>query len=97
MQDAAASGGHREDARLFGAADAVRHRTREARFRVLDADYEASTVALRNTMGDTDFEAASGEGAALSTEEAIAYAGRSRRKPATTVPPRSRRSGLQWP
>ena len=41
---------------------------------------------LRNTLGDSDFEAAWTEGAALSTEEAIAYAQRGRgerKRPAT--------------
>jgi DNA-binding CsgD family transcriptional regulator len=46
------------------------------RFKVWDADYEASVAALRNAMGDKDFDAAWAEGAALSTEEAIAYAQR---------------------
>ena len=47
-----------------------------------DAAYEASVVALRDAMGDNDFESAWAEGAALSAEEAIAYAlrGRGERK-----------------
>jgi DNA-binding CsgD family transcriptional regulator len=48
------------------------------RFKIYDAGYEASVVALRDAMGDNDFDAASAEGAALSTEEAIAYAQRGR-------------------
>jgi hypothetical protein len=43
-----------------------------------DADYEASVAALRNTLGEKGFETAWYEGAALSTEEAIAYAQRGR-------------------
>jgi hypothetical protein len=68
------AGSHREAARLFGAADAIRRRMGAVRFKVYDADYEASVTALREAMGDNDFESAWAEGAALSTEEAIAYA-----------------------
>jgi DNA-binding NarL/FixJ family response regulator len=52
------------------------------RFKVLDAEYKASVAALRNAMDDNGFETAWAEGAALSTEEAIAYAlrGRGERK-----------------
>ncbi len=73
-------------ARLFGAADAVRRRKSLVRFKVYDASYEASVVALRNTMGEKGFEAAWAEGAALSIEEAIAYAqrGRGERKRASS-------------
>jgi DNA-binding CsgD family transcriptional regulator len=67
-----------EAARLFGAAEAVRQRTGEVRYLIYQADYEASVVALRNAMGQNDFDAAWAEGAALSTEEAIAYARRGR-------------------
>jgi DNA-binding CsgD family transcriptional regulator len=80
------AGSHREAARLFGAAEAIRQRTGEVRFKIYDSDYEASVTALRNTMGDNDFEAAWAEGGALSTDEAIAYAQRGRgerRRPAT--------------
>lgn len=69
---------HREAARLFGAGEGVRQRAGEVRFKVLDAGYDASVAALRNAMGDTDFDAAWAEGAAMSTEEAIAYAQRGR-------------------
>ena len=48
------------------------------RFKVWDAGYEASVAALRNAMGGEDFGAAWAEGAALSVEEAIAYAQRGR-------------------
>ena len=69
---------YREAARLFGAAAAIRQRMGVVRFKVWDAGYEASVAALRNAMGQTDFESAWAEGAALSTEEAIAYAQRGR-------------------
>jgi predicted ATPase/class 3 adenylate cyclase/DNA-binding CsgD family transcriptional regulator len=69
---------HREAARLFGAAHAIRQRMGAVRFKIYDADYQASAVALRDAMGEEDFDAAWAEGAALSTEEAIAYAQRGR-------------------
>src|ERR1700747_929093 len=47
------------------------------RFKVWDVGYEASVAVVRDAaLGDKDFESASAEGAALSTEEAIAYAQR---------------------
>ena len=46
------------------------------RFKVYDADYQAWVAALRDAMGDSDFDAAWAEGEALSTEEAITYAER---------------------
>jgi DNA-binding CsgD family transcriptional regulator len=48
------------------------------RFKVWDAGYDASVAAVRNALGEQDFDAAWAEGAALSTEEAIAYAQRGR-------------------
>ena len=72
------SGSHREAARLFGAAHSVRQRMGIVRFKIWDVGYEASVTALRNTMGENDFDAAWTEGSALSTEEAIAYAQRGR-------------------
>ncbi len=69
---------HREAARLFGAADAIRQRMGAVRYKVWDAAYEASVAGLRDTLGQKDFESAWAEGAALSTEEAIAYAQRGR-------------------
>ena len=71
-------GSHREAARLFGAAHGIRERIGEVRFKIYDAGYEASVAALRDALGETDFESAWAEGAALSTEEAIAYAQRGR-------------------
>jgi DNA-binding CsgD family transcriptional regulator len=71
-------GSHREAARLFGAAEAVRLRIGTVRFKIYDADYEASVAVVRNALGDEDFQSALSEGAALSTQEAIAYAQRGR-------------------
>ena len=57
---------------------AIRQRMGAVRFKVWDAGYEASVAALRDAMGENDFDSAWAEGAALSTEEAIAYAQRGR-------------------
>ncbi len=72
------AGSHREAARLLGAAEAIRQRTGQARFTVYQADYEASVSALREALGEADFQGTWAEGAALSTQEAIAYAQRGR-------------------
>ena len=72
------AGSHREAVRLFGAANAIRQSIGEVRFKIYDAGYEASVAALRNAMGANDFESTWAEGAALSAEEAIAYAQRGR-------------------
>src|SRR5271165_2344937 len=80
------AGSHREAARLFGAAHGIRESIGVVRFKVWDTGYQASVAALRDAMGDSDFDSAWAEGAALSTEEAIAYAqrGRGRGKRATS-------------
>ncbi len=75
---AGGDGGHREAARLFGAAKAIRLHMGAVRLKVWDAGYEASVAALRDAMGENGFDSAWAEGAALSTEEAIAYAQRGR-------------------
>ena len=71
-------GSQREAARLFGAAHGIRQRRGAVRLKVHDAGYEASVVALRDAMGEKDFDSGWAEGAALSVEEAIAYAQRGR-------------------
>ena len=71
-------GSHRDAVRFFGAAQASRQRNGEVRFRVYQANYETSVTAVRNAMAEKDFERAWTEGAALSTQEAIAYAQRGR-------------------
>jgi DNA-binding CsgD family transcriptional regulator len=76
----------REAARLFAAAESIRQGMGMVRFKIHDAGYEASTAALRDALDQNDFQAAWAEGAALSTEEAIAYAQRGRgqrKRPAT--------------
>jgi hypothetical protein len=72
------AGSHREAALLFGAAKGIRQRVGVVRFKVWDAGYEASVAALCDAMGEEDFDSAWSEGAALSVEEAIAYAQRGR-------------------
>ena len=72
------AGSHREAARLFGAADAIRQRSGLVRFKIYDAGFEFPVAALRDAMGEKDFDSAWAEGAALSTDEAIAYAQRGR-------------------
>ena len=74
------AGNHREAARLFGAADAIRQRGGLVRFKIFDAFFEFPIAALRDAMGEKDFASACAEGAALSTVEAIAYAQRGRGK-----------------
>ena len=80
------AGSHREATRLFGATYAIRQRMGAVRFKIYDAVHEASVAALRDAMGEKDFDSAWAEGAALSTEEAIAYAqrGRGQRKRPTS-------------
>jgi DNA-binding CsgD family transcriptional regulator len=71
------AGRHLEAARFLGAADRIR-RSGEVRFRVYDTDYERTLRAVRDALGDSDFDAAWAEGAAMSTDGAIAYAQRGR-------------------
>jgi predicted ATPase/class 3 adenylate cyclase/DNA-binding CsgD family transcriptional regulator len=82
-------GNQPEAARVFGAADAFRQRKGVVRYAVYDAAYQASVTELRNAMGEQEFDAAWAEGAALSIEEAIAYAQRGRgerKRPASGWP-----------
>jgi predicted ATPase/class 3 adenylate cyclase/DNA-binding CsgD family transcriptional regulator len=80
------NGSHREAARLFGAANAIRHEIGMVRFKIYNAGYEAAVTALRDALGQADFESCWAEGVALSTEEAVAYAqrGRGQRKRPTS-------------
>jgi DNA-binding CsgD family transcriptional regulator len=74
---ACGAGSPREAARFLSAADRIR-RSGEARFKVFDEFYDKTVTSVRDALGDNDFDAAWVEGAALSTEEAIAYAQRGR-------------------
>ena len=71
-------GDHVEAARLLGAAHTIRQRTGVVRFQVYDAEYRASVEATRNALGEKQFDKAWDAGAALSTDDAIAYAQRGR-------------------
>ncbi len=75
---AALAGRHREAGRLYGAAEAMRQRTGERRFPSFDAEYAAAVDEVRAATQPDEFDAAWAEGAALSAEEAIAYAQRGR-------------------
>ncbi len=80
------TGNHLSAARLFGAADAARQHIGIVRFKVLQADDNTRIAAARDALGENDFDAAWSEGAALSIQEAIAYAqrGRGERKRASS-------------
>ncbi|MFI5511606.1 LuxR C-terminal-related transcriptional regulator [Mycobacterium sp. NPDC051804] len=69
---------HREAARIFGATESLWQRTGAARSRVHQEGVEKCIATARDALGDSDFKATWAEGAALSTEEAIAYAQRGR-------------------
>src|SRR6185312_13203715 len=73
-------------ARLLGAAETMRQRMRHPRYPMYQAGYDAVLATVRDALGSSDFDAAWAEGAALSTEEAIAYAqrGRGQRKRPTS-------------
>jgi len=75
-----ASGGHnhRHAARLFGAAVAIRAAMGVVRWPVYSIGYDAAVAATREALGESDFDAAWTEGAAMSTADAIAYAQRGR-------------------
>ena len=75
---AAEADNHLLAARLFGAADAARQHMGVARFKILEAVDDATIAVIRNALGNNDFDAAWAEGAALSIEDAIAYAQRGR-------------------
>ena len=83
------AGSHREAARLFGAAEAVRKDTGAVRFKIYEDGYATAVGAVRDALGDSDFESAWAEGAAMSALEAIAYARRGhgdRKRPTTGWP-----------
>jgi len=82
-----ADGRNPHEARLFGAADAMRERSGEKRFKVYQVGHDTAVAAVRDALGNSDFDAAWIEGAALSLEDAIAYAqpGRGERKRPSSV------------
>ncbi|WP_254902428.1 helix-turn-helix transcriptional regulator [Mycobacterium simiae] len=72
------NGANAQAARLFGAADAIRQASGESRFPHYEAAYREALAKVRDTLDAKDFDSAWSEGAALSVEEAIAYAQRGR-------------------
>lgn len=77
---AAENDNHPDAVRLLGAAEAIRERLGHPRFAMYQAGYDAACMSVREALGQNDFEAGWTEGAALSTEEAIAYAQHGRRE-----------------
>ena len=75
---AADDGNHPYAARLLGAADAIRRRMGHPRLPMYQSGCDAVVTEVREALGQGDFDGAWAEGAALSTEEAIAYAQRGR-------------------
>jgi predicted ATPase/class 3 adenylate cyclase/DNA-binding CsgD family transcriptional regulator len=73
-------GNHEQAARLFGAADAIRQQIGVVRFPIYQAGYDAAIASSRDALGEKTFDAARAQGAALSVQEAIAYAQRGRGK-----------------
>jgi DNA replication protein DnaC len=65
-------GGLHEAARLYGAADAIRQRIGVVRFMIHQPGYQASVAALREAVGENEFESTWTEGTGLTTEQAIA-------------------------
>jgi predicted ATPase/class 3 adenylate cyclase/DNA-binding CsgD family transcriptional regulator len=75
---AADGGNHPYATRLLSAANSLRQRSGHARFPMYQAGYDAVVTSVREALGENDFDEAWSAGAALSTEEAIAYAQRGR-------------------
>jgi predicted ATPase/class 3 adenylate cyclase/DNA-binding CsgD family transcriptional regulator len=83
---AADAGSQWEAARMFGAAEAIRDRTGLVRFKIYDAGYERWVATVRSALDRDELDRAWDEGAALSTDEVIAYAVRGhagRKRPAS--------------
>lgn len=80
------AGRYPESARLFGAADALWQRIGSVGFKTHQGEHDATVARLREAFGADEFDACWAEGAALSTEESIAYAqrGRGQRRRATS-------------
>ena len=72
------AGNHLLAARLFGAAGAARERIGIIRIPALSQGHDEAVAATLEALGQKEFDAGWAEGAALSTEEAVAYAQRGR-------------------
>jgi DNA-binding CsgD family transcriptional regulator len=77
---AVGDGAYQNAARLFGAAAAIRDDKGIARFPMYQASYDDAVESSRDALGGKAFDTAWAEGAALSIDEAIAYAQRGRGK-----------------
>ena len=77
-QLAVGSGEHQYAARLLGAAGAMRQRNGIVRYRIYDDEVAAAQAVARDMLGEADFQSAWNGGAALSADEAIAFAQRGR-------------------
>ena len=75
---AAAESNHAYAVRLLGAADAQRRRIGHPRLPMYQADYDTAVASAREALPAEDFDTWWAEGAALSIDEAIAYAQRGR-------------------
>ncbi|WP_319446277.1 MULTISPECIES: LuxR C-terminal-related transcriptional regulator [unclassified Mycobacterium] len=75
---AASAASHREAVRLCSAAAEIRAATGAVRFKVHDRDVEDVIASLQEALGEQAFAEGWAEGAALSVDEAIAYAQRGR-------------------
>jgi DNA-binding CsgD family transcriptional regulator len=71
-------GAHGDAARLLAAATAIRDRAGMVRFAVDQASYRGLLAKLREELEPDEFDAAWSEGDALTVDEAIAFATRSR-------------------
>lgn len=71
---AAVAGRYERAARLLGAGSALRDEHGHARIRRQAPRYEADVALVRKALGDRKFESTFAQGAALSTEEAVAQA-----------------------
>jgi DNA-binding CsgD family transcriptional regulator len=69
---------YHEAARLLGAGDSLRRATGYVRYAIYRDSYQATVDSIRDAIGSEAFEQAFAEGAALSLEEAVAYAARGR-------------------
>jgi len=75
---AAEQGSYLEATRIFGAALTLRNAIGVSRWPAEQSGYEAILARIRAELGETDFATAWAEGEALSAEEAVAYASRTR-------------------
>jgi DNA-binding CsgD family transcriptional regulator len=79
-------GDHREAARVLGASEAIRDQMGMVRLAIFEPALAVSVARIRDALEESDYQAARLEGAALSVDEAIAYAQRGRgerRRPST--------------